>query len=245
MSSSLKSAASTFITALSVGLSALTTAGAEKSPTRCADDAMLVFDGSGSMASMGYNGLNKPRLYDAQQAVRRVLPSVAPIRRLGLIVYGPGPRDECSNVDLRLPPTANASERILSELDSLRPAGNTPLTRAVEDAAEALNYREKSGTVVLITDGKENCGGATCRVAAKLAQAGSNITVHVIGFRVRSRNFNWQGNDTAGYENGRTRARCLADMTGGLYVSTETTDELINALRQTLACPMIGRLERG
>ncbi len=34
-------------------------------------------------------------------------------------------------------------------------------------------------------------------------------------------------------------SRCLADETGGLYISTETTDELIAALERTLGCPLV------
>ena len=33
----------------------------------------------------------------------------------------------------------------------------------------------------------------------------------------------------------------LADRTGGMYVSTETVDELAVALRETLGCALIGR----
>ena len=35
--------------------------------------------------------------------------------------------------------------------------------------------------------------------------------------------------------------RCLADETGGLFVKTDTVDELIDALQQTLGCPVIGK----
>ena len=40
---------------------------------------------------------------------------------------------------------------------------------------------------------------------------------------------------------GNTVAKCLADRTGGLYVSTETVDELADALRVTLGCALIGK----
>jgi Ca-activated chloride channel homolog len=40
----------------------------------------------------------------------------------------------------------------MKEVDSLVPAGKTPLTTAVEQAAEALDYRK------VVTDGEETCG---------------------------------------------------------------------------------------
>jgi Ca-activated chloride channel family protein len=39
-------------------------------------------------------------------------------------------------------------------------------------------------------------------------------------------------------------ARCLADRTGGQYLSTENTDELVAALKQTLGCPIYGQKAR-
>ena len=210
----------------------------------CTEDAMLVFDASGSMAEMGYNGLDIPRIFEAREALERVLPDVTPIRRVGLVVYGPGTADACSNVDLRLPPTPNAAGPILSEVRTIEPNGNTALTQAVEEAAEALMYRDQPGTVVLVTDGKETCGGATCMVAANLAAACKSLTVHVIGFRVRGDFFGWEGADAnPDPEVEISAARCLADKNGGLYVPAETTQELVDALNKTLGCPVYGRLE--
>ncbi len=218
---------------------------AQNLPDSCTQDAMLVFDGSGSMAEMGFNGLNQPRINDARLALRRSLPEITPFRRVGLIIYGPGRSDACSNVELRLPPTVDAAGRIIAEIDSLQPDGQTPLTRAVRDAAETLNYRKTSGTIVLVTDGKENCGGATCQLAAELAADATDLTVHVVGFRVRDRQFNWQSQKNVDQTHGKTVARCLADITGGKYVSTETISELVVALQETLACPFIGHMRFG
>ena len=40
------------------------------------------------------------------------------------------------------------------------------------------------------------------------------------------------------------QSRCLADETGGIYVSAETTDELIAAFQKTLGCPIVSRSAR-
>jgi len=230
--------------ALAVSTSLAGSAVAKTPLDNCTEDAMLVFDGSGSMAEMGYNGLDQPRILDARKAMRQSLPEITPFRHIGLIIYGPGKNDACSNIELRLPPTPDAAEQILAEVDNLKPSGQTPLTRSVRDAAETLNYRQKPGTIVLVTDGKENCGGATCQLAAELAADAADLTVHVIGFKVRDRQFNWQSQKDVDQQHGKTIARCLADRTGGKYISTESTGELVRALQETLACPVVGRLRR-
>ncbi|KUF09804.1 vWA domain-containing protein [Pseudoponticoccus marisrubri] len=218
---------------LSLSLALPLPSGAQQS---CTDDAMIVFDGSGSMAEIGVNMVGVAKISEARLALRRVLPSVAAARRLGLVIYGPGGDRTCRNSELRFGPQWEAAPRILSEVDALRPVGGTPLTEGVRMAAEALDYRNTAGAVVLVTDGAETCGGAPCALAAELAENAPGLVVHVIGFKVDMRGELDRG--------GRPiiAARCLADRTGGRYVTAQTLDELAGALRLTLGCNLFGAL---
>lgn len=213
----------------------------------CTDDAMLVFDASGSMAEMGYNGLDHPRITEARIAMREALPDITPIRRVGLVVYGPGNTETCSHVDLRLPPRPDAADEIIAEIDALVPDGNTALTEAVQYAADALDARNKPATIVLVTDGKETCGGATCHLAAHLTSQAPELTIHVIGFRVRGEHFNFEGFDSnPDFEKVSASVQCLADQTGGLYIGAESIQELVDAMHRTLGCPLYSqRVNRG
>lgn len=202
---------------------------AADTPSTCADDAMLVFDASGSMTSTDTDTDGLKRIDRVRAALRRVVPAVAPTRRLGLVTYGPGPADICENVKLEFAPLANAAERIMAVVDALRPDGRTPLTRAVRKAAEVLDYQRRPAVIVLLTDGEETCGGATCALARMLKQQAAALTVHVISYRIK---------ESLGTD-GIFEARCLADENGGLYISAETTDELIAALKKTLGCPLV------
>jgi Ca-activated chloride channel family protein len=199
----------------------------------CNQDAMLVFDASGSMAAMGFNGLDLPRIVEARDALRQALPEITPYRRMGLVVYGPGSNDACSNIELRFGPAPDAAMAIVGAVDRVTPDGDTPLTDAVRKAADVL--AERGGDVVLVTDGRETCSGAPCQLAAELS--GTDLTVHVIGFRVRGSSFEWKS--VADVRNHQTVARCLADLTGGEYVSAESTDDLVRALREILGCPIV------
>jgi len=204
--------------------------------TNCIDDAMLVFDGSTSMASPGYKE-KTPRIFEARKAMRSVLPQITNIRKLGLMVFGPGPKSSCLNVDYRLAPALGNAPRIIGMLDRLLPSGNTPLTQAVHDAASALKYQTKPAVVVLVTDGDETCGGDPCRLAVDLLARAKALTVHVIGFKGRYKSYNFPspGGEVREY----TQARCLAESTGGKYFSAETTEELEAALKSILGCPLL------
>ena len=222
---------------------ALLAPGQSGATTDCAADAMVVFDGSGSMAEMGFNLLNEPRILSAREAVRDSIPDVARHRKLGLVIYGPGGGSTCSNVELRFAPVADAAPRIIAAVDGLDPAGETPLTDAVETAAETLDYKTRPGVVVLVTDGKETCGGTPCQTAARMKSDAVDLTIHVIGFKLESDHFNWPSAPASERDEGHTVAKCMADITGGKYVTSDTVAELAAALRNTLGCAVFSDLD--
>jgi Ca-activated chloride channel family protein len=210
---------------------------AQDQKTPCTEDAMIVFDASGSMAGNLGQGImtEKPRIFEVRRALGRVLPNVTQHRNVGLITYGPGPYRQC-NVQLDLRPVPDATEPIMTVVSGLNPAGKTPLTEAVEQAAEVLEHRKKPGVVILLTDGEETCDGDPCALGKKLLATSSNLTVHVIGFQMK--NFTWIG------ETSVLDVKCLAQETGGLYISAENEEDLVRAFQKTLGCPMMSAFER-
>src|SRR5687768_13619454 len=92
----------------------------ELSPPPCNEDAMIVFDASGSMAGNVDQGIAtiKPRIDEARHALSSVLPHITRYRRVGLITYGPGAYNQC-NVEFNLGPTVGAAERIMREVNAL------------------------------------------------------------------------------------------------------------------------------
>ena len=198
----------------------------------CTEDAMLVFDASGSMAGNLNQGIATiiPRIEVVRDALAKVLPTITRHRRVGLITYGPGPYQQC-NVQLVLKPALDAASLIMQEVNGLTPAGKTPMTAAVEQAAEVLEYREKPGLIVLLTDGEETCGGSPCDLGKALHASAAQLTVDIIGFRMK--NFSWTG------EQSILDAKCLAEQNGGLYIAAEAEQDLTEALQKTLGCPVL------
>jgi Ca-activated chloride channel family protein len=207
---------------------------ADKPDHICNEDAMLVFDASGSMAGNVDSGIatTKPRINEVRAALAKVLPSVTRFRRVGLITYGPGPYRQC-NVKLELKPMADAAAPIMSAVNALNPAGKTPLSEAVQQAADVLDYRAKPGVIVVITDGEETCGGKPCELGTRLHKEAAQLTVHVIGFRMKD--YSWTG------EQSILDAKCLAEQTGGLYINADREQDLVEALEKTLGCPMLSQ----
>ena len=202
----------------------------------CTEDAMIVFDASGSMAGNTVQGLfsDITRIDEVRKALGQVLPSATRFRKVGLITYGPGPYAQC-NVALDFRPMPNAAQPIMSVVNALNPAGKTPLVKAVKQAADVLDYRKGPGVVVLLTDGEETCGGAPCDLGKMFKKEAPELTVHVIGYQLKA--FNWTGQQSL------FDVRCLAKETGGLYITAENRQDLIDAFETTLGCPMMSRLD--
>ena len=220
--------------ALATLLAGDTTPGAAEDKERgpCTEDAMLVFDASGSMAGNLNQGIATtiPRINEVRSALAKVLPAITRFRRVGLITYGPGPYQQC-NVQLALKPVPDAAPLIMQEVNALNPAGKTPMAAAVEQAAEVLDYQKKPGLIVVLTDGEETCGGSPCNLGKMLHANAAQLTVHIIGFRMKD--FSWTG------EQSILDSKCLAEQNGGLYINADAEQDLIEALEKTLGCPML------
>lgn len=204
----------------------------------CTEDAMIVFDASGSMSGDGWGYGSETagvvsRIDKVRATLAKILPKVTRFRRVGLITYGPGTWNQC-NVRLDLTPAENTAQRILAAINALVPAGKTPLTEAVAQAADVLDYRAKPGIIVLLTDGEETCGGSPCDLSKELSREAAQLTVHIISLRVKG--YTWMG------EQSILEMKCLAERNRGLYLTIETQDELMGALEKTLGCPMTTRL---
>ena len=192
---------------------------------------MIVFDASGSMAGNTVQGLlsTVTRIDEVRKALGEVLPTAAKHRKIGLITYGPGPYQHC-NVRMNFQPMWQATKPIMSVVNRLTPAGKTPLVQAVKTAAAVLEYPDKPGTIVLVTDGEETCGGEPCELG-KLIKTKGRLTVHVIGYQLG--NFRWTGAQSF------LDVKCLAEETGGLYITAANRQDLVEAFEKTLGCPMM------
>lgn len=183
-----------------------------------ADRTMIVLDASGSM--WGQIG-GRAKIEIARETLHGVLQSVPAGTDLGLMVYGHREKGSCSDIELAVPPGADTGHAIDAFVAGINPKGKTPLSAAVEAAAETLKYTEDKATVVLVTDGLETCEADPCALAAALESKGVDFTTHVVGFGLTE-------------EEGRQVA-CLAENTGGKYFQAADAGALVAALNETVA----------
>ena len=188
---------------------------AQTTPT----DLIVVFDGSGSM----WGELDgKTKIETARDVLGDVLGAASPHQSIGLIAYGHRKKGDCGDIEtlVRLGPASDTVPAIVAATGKLNPKGKTPLTESVSRAAEELRFTENAATVVLITDGLETCNADPCALGRRLEADGLDFTAHVVGFGLNA----GEGEQLA----------CLAEETGGLYLSADTADSLGEALTETV-----------
>ncbi len=182
---------------------------------------MIVMDGSGSMWGQ-IDGV--PKLAIARETLRSVLPGVPETTELGLIAYGHREKGNCSDIELVVPAATGTASQISEAVDNMSFLGKTPLSAAVQIAADELRYTEDKATVILITDGIETCSADVCALGNLLEQQGGDFTAHVVGFGLSA-------------EEGR-QISCLAENTGGKFILAEDGAALEVALNEVVVAVM-------
>jgi len=183
-----------------------------------AERAIIVLDGSGSMWAQ-IDGT--ARIEIARDTLNEVLGGLPADLELGLMTYGAREKGNCADIQVLVPPGVGTAAAISAAAAKINPKGKTPLSDAVRLAADALQYTEERATVILITDGLETCNADPCALGAELESRGIDFTVDVLGFGLSD-------------EDGQ-KVACLAENTGGKYLSASDGDSLVAALTETVA----------
>lgn len=176
---------------------------------------MIVLDSSGSMWGQ-IDGKSKRDI--AQDTLATILPRITAQGATGLIAYGHRTEGDCNDIEVLVAPAKGAEADIKTQVSGLIPLGKTPLSAAVEQAADLMSYADTKATVILVTDGLETCGANPCELGASLARNGTDFKAHVIGFGLSAA----QGQQVA----------CLAEETGGRYLPAANAEELQEAFEQ-------------
>ena len=177
-------------------------------------NTILVLDGSGSMWGQ-IDDVAKIAI--AQDVVGKLLTTIPADQQLGLTVYGHRTRGDCTDIETVVPPGPDTRDAIGQAVRGIKPLGKTPMTDAVIAAAQALRYTEEKATVILVSDGIETCNPDPCAAARLLEEAGIDFTAHVIGFDVTD-------------AEALAQMQCLAEETGGTFLTASNADELTAAL---------------
>jgi hypothetical protein len=140
---------------------------------------------------------------------------------VGLRVYGhrhsSKSAETCKDTQLVVPIARLDRERIVKAASSLRPRGETPLIHSSLQAVDDLKAAG-GGSVILITDGEESCGGDPVTAATEIKDSGVDVTLNIVGFTLTG-------------EKVEAELGALAGSTGGRYYSAQDGAQLARAVK--------------
>jgi len=194
-----------------------------------AGKVLFILDASGSMWGRVEG---KEKIVVAKEVMTNLVKELPEQIEVGLQAYGHRSKGDCNDIEV-LVPVGGDKENVIQAIQSINPKGKTPITRSFEAAGEKLKGVEEQTTVILISDGKETCGGDPCTLVKSLRQRGIHVRVHVVGFDVNKKE--------------REQLVCIADAGGGKYFTADNAEQLTVALtevkREIVAAPKVEESE--
>lgn len=166
---------------------------------------LFVFDASNSMKSM-YD--KKQRIDHAKALLYKLIDSLSlqknyefALRMYGSTVkYPPG---DCNDSKLIVPFGKNNKAVIKEKVAAAKPTGITPIEHSLTQSANDFPDNKTINTIILITDGIEECSGDPCAAKQKLYDKGIIFKPHIIGIGLsveQAKSFECVGNYYS-YEN--------------------------------------------
>lgn len=149
---------------------------------------LILLDGSGSMIDP-WNGTNKWEV--AKKLVIKTIDSIQkadPDVEIGLRVFGhqsPRAQHNCEDTKLEVAISKNSAALIKSALNRITPKGYTPIAYSLFVSAGDFASTEGTNSIILITDGIENCEGDPCASSDALRDKRVTLKPFVIGLGLK------------------------------------------------------------
>lgn len=187
-------------------------------PVRELSDLAIVLDCSGSMAEQTSGGQLKMDV--AKTVVTDLIERIPNSLYVTFIVYGHDKRLGCRAVSVARPLASLGSEGksgLRSYIAMLQPASKTPIALSLDAARRELAKRDAKCGLILISDGKETCGGDPQAEARRLVkELDCTFGVNVVAFDVD--------------EEGTQQLREVAEQGHGRFSEASNTTELKKAI---------------
>lgn len=181
----------------------------------------LILDASNSMWGQIQK---KPKIEIAKEVLSSIVQGLPDDVDVGLRIYGHQhsyKRQNCTDSELVVPVERVNKELLTQKIQAITPRGMTPIAYSLEQTGTDLKEIEGEKVIILVSDGKESCGGDPVAVAKKLNEAGLQVKMHVVGFDIED-------------EATREQLKGIADSTAGQYFDAAGAEELKSALKEAV-----------
>lgn len=183
----------------------------------------LILDASGSMKRV-IGG--RTMIDTAKTVLSDIVRQLPDDMHVALRVYGhrvrEGQSGACQDSQLVLPFARLNRDALLAKIRDVRALGTTPIAYSLQQVAADVGRTPGEKMIVLVTDGKEECGGDPKAAVAALMGQGINVRLNVVGFALADAAL-------------KAELRGLAEQTRGQFVEAKDARSLRAAIEQSLA----------
>ncbi|WNI26942.1 VWA domain-containing protein [Streptomyces sp. ITFR-16] len=195
---------------------------------------VMVLDSSGSMGDD--DGTGRTRMESARTAVGTVVDALPDGHPTGLRVYGADRPRGCTDTRLVRPVRPLDRAALKEAVAGVEPKGDTPIGLSLRKAAQDLPKPEGGAigtrTILLISDGEDNCGTPPpCEVAEQLGKEGVGLRIDTVGFQVKGA--------------AREQLACIANAGNGRYYDAPDAEALARQLQRAAQLSADGYRLRG
>jgi VWFA-related protein len=185
----------------------------------------LILDGSGSMKRM----IEGRQMMDiAKDVMVQVIKALPDNSRVALRFYGHRIREgrpgDCQDSELVVPFGTINKAAMINRVRGVRALGTTPIAYTLRQVPRDFGAAAGEKLVILVTDGKEECGGSPSAVVSELVAKGIKIRLNIVGFALAEAAV-------------RQEMDRVAKLTGGKFYDARNARALQQAIQQSLAVP--------
>jgi Mg-chelatase subunit ChlD len=184
----------------------------------------LILDASGSMKrSIG----GRMMIDTAKNVLSDIVRGLPDDMHVALRVYGHRIREgrpgACEDSQLVFPFAKLDKPQLLASIRSVQALGTTPIAYSLQQVAKDMGTAGEK-MIVLVTDGKEECGGDPAAAVKQLASGGVKLKLNIVGFALADASL-------------KAELQKLAQLTAGQFVDARDATSLRSAIEQSFALP--------
>jgi Mg-chelatase subunit ChlD len=206
-----------------MGTLSVTASGERLEPIAAPSQIELILDGSGSMKRT-IEG--RQRMDIAKDVMVQVIKGLPDNSTVALRFYGhrirEGRSGDCQDSELVFPLGRINKTAMINRVRAVKALGTTPIAYTLRQVQRDFGRAQGEKLVILVTDGKEECGGSPSAVVSELVAKGIKIRLNIVGFALAE----------AAVKQEMER---VARITGGKFYDAQDARSLRQAIQQSLA----------
>ncbi|MGH7381033.1 MAG: vWA domain-containing protein [Candidatus Methylomirabilales bacterium] len=188
----------------------------------------LILDASGSMREQKRKVDGRLKIDVAKEVMVQSIESLPNGIEVALRVYGhrirEGQKGDCQDSELVFPFAKIDKPRLIQRVRQIQALGTTPIAYSLQQVAQDFGNAPGEKMVILVTDGKEECGGNPSAAVAELLAKGLKVRVNVVGFALAE-------------EAVKQEMNRVAKLTGGRFFDAKDAKGLRKAIQESLGVP--------